>query len=104
MLADRGFEIKQSVGPYCVRVTTLSWTRGQKQLTGIEVEQTRRIANVRIHLERVIGVVRQKFLILSETLPIDAAMEVYGDLPMLDRTVRVCCGFVNLCNSVVPRE
>ena len=104
VLADKGFDIKESVGLFCARVTTPAWTRGKKQLTGIEVEQTRRIANVRIHVERVIGVIRQKFSILSETHPIDAAMAVSGDLPMLDRIVRVCCGLVNLCNSVVPRE
>ena len=32
---------------------------------------TRVIANVRIHVERVIGNLRKKYSILNETLPID---------------------------------
>ncbi len=44
--------------------------RGRK-LTGIEVEQSRCIANLRIHVERMIGAVRQKFTILSATHPIE---------------------------------
>lgn len=31
-----------------------AFTKGKKQLEGIEVEHTRTIANVRIHVERVI--------------------------------------------------
>ena len=37
----------------------------------MEVEDTRTVANVHIHVECVIGVVRQKYSILSGTLPID---------------------------------
>ena len=59
ILADRGFDIKDSVGLYCATVKLPSFTKGKKQLTGIDVEQTRRIANIRIHVERVIGNVRK---------------------------------------------
>ena len=40
ILADRGFDIKESVGLYCSTVKLPSFTKGKKQLTGIEVEQT----------------------------------------------------------------
>ena len=65
ILADRGFDIQDSVSLYCARITMPPFTRGKKQLTGIEVEQTRRIANVHIHVVRVIGSIRQKYSILS---------------------------------------
>jgi len=55
VLADCGFDIKDCVGLYCATVTLPTFTRGKEQLSGIEVEQTRRIANIRIHVERVIG-------------------------------------------------
>ena len=67
ILADRRFDIQDSVSLYCTPITMPAFTRGKKQLTGIEVEQTRRIANVRIHVERVIVSIRQKYSILSAT-------------------------------------
>lgn len=103
ILADRGFDIREFVGLYCANVTIPDFTRGKKQLTGIEVEQTRRIANVRIHVERVIGVLRQKYTILSEIHPIDSVIAKDG-VCLLDQIVFVCCSLVNLCDSVVPFE
>ncbi len=41
------------------------FTKGHSQLSAMEV-----IANVRIHVERVIGMIRQKYSILQSTLPI----------------------------------
>ncbi len=71
ILADRGFGIKESVGLYCATVTMPAFTKGKKQFSGIEVEQSRQIANVRIHVERVIGVIRQKYQILHGTQPME---------------------------------
>ena len=59
-LADRGFNIQESTGFFCATVKIPAFTQGKKQLSGIEVEQTRRIANVRIHVERVIGNISKK--------------------------------------------
>jgi hypothetical protein len=54
IFADRGFNIEDSVGIYCARVSIPAFTKGgKKQLTGIDVEQTRRIANVRIQLHQL---------------------------------------------------
>ena len=41
VLADRGFDIADSVGLHCARITIPASTKAKKQLTGIEVEQTR---------------------------------------------------------------
>jgi len=62
---DRGFEIHDSVGAYCSKLVLPAFTKGKSQLSGIKVEQTSRIANVRIHVERVIGNIRKKFSFLS---------------------------------------
>ena len=48
--ADRGFDISDSVGSYCSTLKVPVFTRGKTQLSGIEVEQTRKIANVRTHV------------------------------------------------------
>ena len=79
-----------------------AFTKGKKQLTGI-IEQTTRIVNVLIHVERVIGLVRQKYSILSATQPIDFVITIDKDVaPIVDKIVCICCALVNLCDSVVP--
>ena len=57
VLADRGFDVTDSFalfGATYLRYTNIHY-RGQNQLSGEEVEVTRKIVNVRIHVERIIG-------------------------------------------------
>ena len=65
VLADRGFSIHEAASLYCAEVRIPSFTRGKVQLSKYKVDTTRNIAQMRIHVERVIGVLRQKFKILS---------------------------------------
>ena len=74
VLVDRGFDISDSVGLYCSTLKSPAFTRDKSQLSGIEVEQTRKIDNVRIHVERVIrnlGILEEKNSLLSATQSID---------------------------------
>ena len=63
MLVDRGSNVAESVAMRGARRRILSFTRGVKQLSAKDVDGTRWIANVRIHGERVIGFLRQKYTI-----------------------------------------
>ncbi|XP_063971493.1 uncharacterized protein LOC135158125 [Lytechinus pictus] len=103
VLADRGFNIDDSVALTGAKVIYPAFTKGKKQLSAIDVEQTRRIANVRIHVERVIGSLRQKYAILSTTIPIDYVIcsNANGQKVTLDKIVVVCCALINMCPSVV---
>ena len=103
MLADRGFDIAESVGIVQAKLHIPSFTKGKDQLSALEVEDSRSIANVRIHVERVIGAVRQKYSILKGSLPIDFLIKRgQEDIPLVDHIVRVCCALNNICDSVVP--
>ena len=70
-MADRGFNIAETLGTFGAKLEILSFTKGQSQLRPEEVEETRTIVNVRIHVERVTGNLRKKYLILNGTIPID---------------------------------
>ena len=79
VLADQGFNISDSVGIQQAQLHIPAFTKGKAQLSAFEVEQTRSIAHVRIHVERVIGCVRQKFSIFQSTLPIDLLIKRAGE-------------------------
>ena len=96
--------IRESVGSYCANLQVPAFTRGKQQLSGIVVEQSRRIANIHIHVERIIGNIRQKFSLLSATQLI-GMMNIDGlsgeTVTTLDRIVHVACALINMCASVV---
>ena len=71
ILADRWFDIQVAVGSQFAEVKIQAFTRGKGQPSLLEIESTRYIANCRIHVDRVIGCVRQKYTIMGSTLPID---------------------------------
>ena len=102
VLADRGFNISESVGLMCAEVKIPAFTRGKQQLSPFEIESTRSIARVRIHVERVIGLVRNKYTILQGVLPLDYLQSESEEVPVVDKIVVVCCALSNLCMSVVP--
>ena len=71
VMADRGFTIHEFLVFKQAELAIPAFTRGKDQLDPVDVGKTRGIANVRIHVERVIGLLRRKYTILSGTLPID---------------------------------
>ena len=66
-----------------------------------EVEHSRQLAHVRIHVERVIGQLRKKYTILQGTLPITLIKRPSDTVPTIDRILVVTCALINLCPSVV---
>jgi len=100
VLADRGFNINESVALKGAKLEIPAYTKGKTQLSSLEVEETRRLANVRIHVERVIGLVWQKYQILGGILPIKT---LYSDnsTPQIDKVAKVCYALANICDSVV---
>jgi len=105
VLADRGFPVAENIALYGASLHIPAFTKGKKQLAAQDVESTRQLASVRIHVERVIGVVRQKFTMLQSTIPIAClATDTDSGLTTLDKVVRVACALCNMCKSVVNKD
>lgn len=102
-MADRGFTCGDYASMALAEVKTPPFTRGKKQLERKEVDWSRELSLVRIHVERVIGVLKQKFTILQSTLPIAfISNSSDSNLSTSDQIVRVCCALFNLCPPIVP--
>lgn len=96
ILADRGFTIRDELATRGATLRIPHFTKGKKQLSAQEVDISRRLSNVRIHIERVIG--RWKNIkILTTVIPLT-------QVDLLDDIVIVCGALTNLCKCIVPRR
>lgn len=74
----------------------------RQQLHPLMIEKTRNIANIRIHIERIIGVVKQKYQILDKVIPISMlAKNSKFNTSTIDQIMVVCCAFLNLNPSII---
>lgn len=102
ILADHGFTIEESAGMYCAEVRIPPFTKGKKQLSKLKIDTAQSLSQVRIHVERVIGLVRQKYSILQSTLPISLFHSDGSSFSTADKIVTICCALCYCCDSIVP--
>uniref|UniRef100_A0A8C6KCR9 DDE Tnp4 domain-containing protein n=1 Tax=Nothobranchius furzeri TaxID=105023 RepID=A0A8C6KCR9_NOTFU len=101
VLGDWGFDSKESVALMGATLKIPAFTRGRSQLQAQDVEETRKIAHVRIH-QYVTGCLRSKYTILNDTLRLGLVVPCEGeDITFLDKIVTVACALTNMCPSVV---
>ena len=109
ILADRGFTLKDDFAAGCsAELIIPAFTKGKSQLSANEVETTRKIANIRIHVERVIGHVKKRYQILDGPIPITLVKsfsdELCSGVPNIEKLVTVCCALINLSTGIVYSE
>uniref|UniRef100_A0A3Q4MLM2 Zgc:113019 n=1 Tax=Neolamprologus brichardi TaxID=32507 RepID=A0A3Q4MLM2_NEOBR len=105
VLAERGFDIKESVALMRATLKIPAFTWGRSQLQAKDVEDTRKLAHVRIHVERVMGCLLSKYTILNETIRLGFVVPCEGEnMTLLDKIVAVSCALTNMCPSVVVKQ
>ena len=72
IMADRGFTIKDILEKLGIKLNTPPFMEGRQQLPPKEIETGRKIASLRIHVERAIGRMKN-YQILNSTIPISMA-------------------------------
>lgn len=105
VLVDRGFNIEDSLRFTGAKVQIPAFIKGKPQLSYDDFNVTKKIANIRIHVERVIGFVRRKYRFLGMTLPVELLITRSRNyFSPVDHIARVCCAIVNLCPPIVPMK
>lgn len=104
ILADRGFTVGDSVALHQCELKIPAFTKGKDQLCLLDVEATHALASQCIHVERVIGLTRQKFRMPESTMLITYLQSDENNRTTLNKIVRVACALTNLSESVVPFE
>ncbi|XP_078679629.1 uncharacterized protein LOC144915282 [Branchiostoma floridae x Branchiostoma belcheri] len=94
-MADRGFNIQDLLAVKGVQLVIPPFLRkGKPQLSVKDNIKTKHVASARIHIERVIGRMKE-FRILSSEYPLDM-------LDILDNVLIICAALVNLQPPLVP--
>ena len=105
VLADRGFDVADSVAIMGASLELPAFAKGREQLSAGEIESTVYEKSCQCqNTHRVIGAVCQKISILSATgvLSKDLVQAKTNDGVLLDSVVSVCCALNNLFEGVVP--
>lgn len=88
VMADRGFSIQDLLAPQQVTLTIPPFMENVSQLKPRDVTKTRQIAEARIHVERVIGRIKN-YRILQGIMPITLA-------DIVSHVFTVCAYLTNL--------
>ncbi|XP_057299815.1 uncharacterized protein LOC130630355 [Hydractinia symbiolongicarpus] len=103
ILADRGFTLRDEFA--AGSSSELIVPSSQREKSNWQLS-SRKIASVRIHIERVIGLMRNRYLILKGTLPLRIIKNIKDEahsstLANCDKIVTVCAALTNLGESIV---
>ena len=107
VLADRDFTCNDKARMVLGEVKTPPFTKGKKQLEKQEIDWSCELSIVRIHVERIIGLLKQKYTILQGMLPISLISDDVtnnDDETTIDKIIKVCSACINMCPPIVPIE
>lgn len=99
VLADKGFNIGELVQERKAILNIPTFLRNKKQFSPKELITDKQVTSLRIHIERIIGLVREKYKILHEVLMVKTLARFQNGLNIVDLIVKVAC---ILCNINKP--
>lgn len=94
VMADRGLTIKDMLKELNIELNIPPFLDGRQQLPPQEIETGRKIASLRIHVERAIGRMKT-FSILKGTIPLSMAR-------ITNQIIYVCAFLTNFQPALVP--
>jgi hypothetical protein len=94
VMADRGFAIRDCLAKRGIELNLPPFMDGRQQLSSTNVESGRRIASLRIHVERAIGRIKN-YSILNGVLP-------NTSIRLANQIVSVCAWLTNFQPALVP--
>lgn len=102
VLADRGFTLTDDFGVHGAKLEIPSFTRGKSQLLQMDVENSKQLSSVRIHVGRVIGNLKKKYRLLRGPLPISILKHTTDtDVSNIDKILTICAALTNLSDAIV---
>lgn len=106
VLADKGFLIEDEVNDKQASLRIPCFVKNGEQLHPTEVEVSRNYSRIRIHVERLINILRRKFNICSDVARMSAIAKENDlfDKDLYDKVLLVCSALVNICPPGVKTD
>lgn len=101
IFADRGFLIEGAVKERKSRINIPTFKKSRNQITATELHKSLQLSSFRIHVERLIGSVKQKYQILHNNLPISTISKYHNGVNVLEQILFVSAALVNLCPEII---
>ena len=95
IMADRGFTVKDMLNEMGIDLNIPPFMQGRQQLPPDEIDTGRKIASLRIHVERAIGRIKN-YRILISTIPLSMAR-------LSNQIVCICAFLSNFLPALVPQ-
>lgn len=99
------FSSEEDMGLFCAEVVASSFSQGEKHLRKKEAEGFQEASPMKVHAQRVVGLLRERYSILSSTVPLSIIrVRPSGELTksLVDKIMMTCCALCNLCETIVP--
>ena len=71
VLVDRGFTMSEDIALRGAKLIIPAFTCGKTQLSQKDVEMSKQMSKLRIHVERVIGLMKNRYTILKGPIPLN---------------------------------
>lgn len=102
VLADKGFNISDLTIAKGATLNIPTFLQKKTQLNPLHIEKDKQITCLRVHVERLIGVLKMKYTYLNGPIAVDALRRFENGQNSVDIIVRVACILINFNKSIVP--
>lgn len=110
ILADRGFTMREEFATMAgLELLVPAFTKGRAQFSAQDIERSRQLSSVRIHIERVIGLMKNRYAILQGIIPLRMVNSLKNEslhsaFSSADKLVGCCAILTNLSGGIVYKE
>lgn len=101
VLADKGFDINDLVTAKGATLNIPTFLRKNTQLNPLDIERDKQITCLRVHVERLIGVLKAKYTYLNGVITVDALRRFENNRNTIDLIVQVACILINFNRSII---
>ena len=95
IMADRGFNVQEICAATDVKVNIPTFLKRSSQFPGVAVMSDRKLSSKRVHVERIIGLIKTYKIFL---IPLD-----YHYIPIASKIFMVCFMLCNFRESIISR-